>query len=124
MKALLISLLTVATPIAAYASESYTLLTESNKVTGFLKQKGKHGDVEFVVLSTDTGSAWHTEDLSVYLRNLNKTRKFNKHVSIPFPKNGHQEFKCEYKDNHLFIKSRSNKNDAFMLILTLKIPNS
>ena len=104
------------------ASEQHTIMGEMGKLTGFLKYKGVHGGVEVVALANDIGSAWHNEDLTLYVRNKKTSRRFHRQLVIPMGRGPFREFRCKKHGKTLLIETRSEEKEEFQVYCVYKLP--
>ena len=107
---------------ACVAGELHTIMTETGKHTGFLKYKGLHGGVEVVALSNDIGSAWHNEDLTVYVRDKKTSRLFHGRLAIPMGSGPFREFRCKKDGKTLLIETRSEEKEEFHVYCIYILP--
>ena len=109
-------------PLLCVAGEQHTIMGEMGKLTGFLKYNGVHGGIEVVALSNDIGSAWHNEDLTVYVRDKKTSRRFYRQLVIPISRGPFREFRCKKDGKTLLIETRSEEKEEFQVFCVYKLP--
>ena len=86
--------------------------------SGFKKYEGKYQSSKVLILSNDIGSAFPTQDLSVFISN--EKNEFELVLSIPFQKQ--KSFECNRVKDKINVFTTEAKSKQKELLIELNLP--